>query len=123
MAGFSWPWRTARDGRARLDAPSAARQHPGRAAAPPPTDGAARYVCPRSRRQSLDSTPMPDLTGKVAIVTGAGRGLGRQMALALAEAGADVVAVDILPADDTVNVAVWTMASSPTRSVSKPASR
>ncbi len=31
------------------------------------------------------------LNGKVAIVTGAGRGLGRQMALALAEAGADIV--------------------------------
>jgi NAD(P)-dependent dehydrogenase (short-subunit alcohol dehydrogenase family) len=31
------------------------------------------------------------LDGKVAIVTGAGRGLGRQMALALADAGADVV--------------------------------
>ncbi len=31
------------------------------------------------------------LTGKTAIVTGAGRGLGRQMALALAHAGADVV--------------------------------
>lgn len=31
------------------------------------------------------------LEGKVAIVTGAGRGLGRQMALALADAGADVV--------------------------------
>ncbi len=32
------------------------------------------------------------LDGKVAIVTGAGRGLGRAMALALAEAGADIVA-------------------------------
>lgn len=32
------------------------------------------------------------LTGKVAIMTGAGRGLGRAMALALAEAGAAVVA-------------------------------
>jgi NAD(P)-dependent dehydrogenase (short-subunit alcohol dehydrogenase family) len=31
------------------------------------------------------------LDGKVAAVTGAGRGLGRQMALALADAGADVV--------------------------------
>jgi NAD(P)-dependent dehydrogenase (short-subunit alcohol dehydrogenase family) len=31
------------------------------------------------------------LDGKVAIVTGAGRGLGRQMSLALADAGADVV--------------------------------
>ncbi len=31
------------------------------------------------------------LDGKVAIVTGAGRGLGRQMAIALASAGADVV--------------------------------
>lgn len=32
-----------------------------------------------------------DLTGKVAIVTGGGTGLGRQMATALAEAGADIV--------------------------------
>ena len=41
------------------------------------------------------------LNGKTAIVTGAARGLGQGMALALAEAGADIVAVDILPADDT----------------------
>jgi len=42
------------------------------------------------------------LNGKTAVVTGAARGLGQGMALALAEAGADIVAVDILPADDTV---------------------
>jgi NAD(P)-dependent dehydrogenase (short-subunit alcohol dehydrogenase family) len=32
------------------------------------------------------------LTGKIAVVTGAGRGLGRAMAMALAHAGADIVA-------------------------------
>ena len=32
-----------------------------------------------------------DLSGKVAIVTGASRGLGQQFALALARAGADLV--------------------------------
>jgi 2-deoxy-D-gluconate 3-dehydrogenase len=41
------------------------------------------------------------LDGKTAIVTGAARGLGQGMALALAEAGADIVAVDILPAAET----------------------
>jgi len=41
------------------------------------------------------------LDGKTAIVTGAARGLGQGMALALAEAGADIVAVDFLPTDDT----------------------
>jgi NAD(P)-dependent dehydrogenase (short-subunit alcohol dehydrogenase family) len=37
---------------------------------------------------------MFDLTGKVALVTGAAQGLGRAMALALAEAGADILLVD-----------------------------
>ena len=41
------------------------------------------------------------LDGKTAIVTGAARGLGQGMALALAEAGADLVVVDVLPTDET----------------------
>ena len=36
-----------------------------------------------------------DLDGRVAIVTGAGRGLGRAIASRLAEAGATVVCADI----------------------------
>jgi 2-dehydro-3-deoxy-D-gluconate 5-dehydrogenase len=41
------------------------------------------------------------LDGKVALVTGASRGLGQGMALALAEAGADVAAVDIIGCEET----------------------
>ncbi|HUL55281.1 MAG TPA: 2-dehydro-3-deoxy-D-gluconate 5-dehydrogenase KduD [Opitutaceae bacterium] len=41
------------------------------------------------------------LDGKVAIVTGASRGLGQGYAQALAEAGADVVLVDVGPSPET----------------------
>ena len=43
-----------------------------------------------------------DLTGKTALVTGANTGLGQGMAVALAEAGADVVLVGRSAPDDTV---------------------
>lgn len=43
-----------------------------------------------------------DLTGKVALVTGGNVGLGQGIAVALAEAGADIVSVALSESDDTV---------------------
>ena len=41
------------------------------------------------------------LNGKTAVVTGAAKGLGQAMAVGLAEAGADIALVDILPTEET----------------------
>ena len=43
-----------------------------------------------------------DLTGKVAVVTGAARGIGQSIAVELARAGADVCVSDVIDGSDTV---------------------
>jgi SDR family mycofactocin-dependent oxidoreductase len=50
------------------------------------------------------------VAGKVAFVTGAGRGQGRSHAIRLAEEGADIIAVDILSDYDTVGYGMSTEA-------------
>ena len=45
-----------------------------------------------------------DLTGKVAVVTGGGSGLGQGIAIGLAEAGADIISISYTDSDETVQI-------------------
>lgn len=51
------------------------------------------------------SSSLFSLAGKTAIVTGAAQGLGQGIALAFAEAGADVVSISLNTSEETVNAA------------------
>jgi NAD(P)-dependent dehydrogenase (short-subunit alcohol dehydrogenase family) len=48
------------------------------------------------KQDELYKYPRYDLKGKVAVVTGSGQGLGKWIALGLAEAGADILVADLL---------------------------
>jgi NAD(P)-dependent dehydrogenase (short-subunit alcohol dehydrogenase family) len=69
------------------------------------TRHALRVIAPATERVKMKGEtsvseivfPSMDVKGKIAIVTGAGQGLGRWMALGLAHAGADIVIAEVNP--------------------------
>src|SRR5262249_26786292 len=68
---------------------------------PAPSTGCS-YILENEERQKMTFSYF-DLTGKTAVITGGSKGLGEQMAYALAEVGADLALVSRTQADlDTV---------------------
>jgi 3-oxoacyl-[acyl-carrier protein] reductase len=53
------------------------------------------------RGVTTNASGPPDLAGQVALVTGAGRGIGQAITVALAATGADIVALDLEPPLET----------------------
>src|SRR6202020_1035646 len=62
------------------------------------------YAKTRGIHKLSSSTNLADLSGKVAVVTGAAAGLGRAEAIGLARAGATIVVNDIAAALDASDV-------------------
>src|SRR5512135_121624 len=64
-----------------------------------------KYDALRHRRRKMSVLEKFDMHGKTAVVTGGSQGLGKAMALGLAEAGCNIVIADINPEtmEKTVN--------------------